>query len=398
MAPVHNSMSIELLEENAYTYYKDVLSFDDLDIQWTKYLKLFHLNIRSLNKNHDALSTLLSSLCIDFDIIVLSEIWVYNLELYHNLIPSYSFHFSIDPTNQASGIGIYVANKLSYSCSTQVALPGCEYLQVTINLHCNTTIRSYILHCIYRHPGPIQVDFLNDLEGILQNNRGIRDQIVGGDLNINILDKTQHATNAYLNILSDHSFLPLILSPTRVSSKSSTLIDHIMYSGYNGTSRSYSGNILIDISDHFPNYAFLPLPGRPTKRNAKDRPMKRFFSNQSVSYFTNEVANIQLHPDSSVNDTFNQFHAHFQKCFDKCFPLRRVSIKRHKMKAWMNAKILKNTRKKNMLYKKWLVSSDQTDKDIYLQFKKKTEKEIYIAKREYFQNAMQAQQKPKTVS
>ena len=41
-----------------------------------------HLNIRSLNANVDNLKQLLNLLCVSIDIIVLTEIWSYNVEYF----------------------------------------------------------------------------------------------------------------------------------------------------------------------------------------------------------------------------------------------------------------------------------------------------------------------------
>jgi len=48
-------------------------------------LGVFHINIRSLIKNHNGLFLFLHYLKLDFDVIVLSEIWNYNLEFCHNV-------------------------------------------------------------------------------------------------------------------------------------------------------------------------------------------------------------------------------------------------------------------------------------------------------------------------
>src|SRR5215470_8729854 len=45
-------------------------------------LSIFHLNIRSLNKNIRSLQLLLSTLDVSFDVIVLSEIWTINIDFY----------------------------------------------------------------------------------------------------------------------------------------------------------------------------------------------------------------------------------------------------------------------------------------------------------------------------
>lgn len=54
-------------------------------------LTVFHMNIRSLNKNRSKLYNLLHSLDLTFDVIVLSEIWNCNLDLCNNLFEGYTF-------------------------------------------------------------------------------------------------------------------------------------------------------------------------------------------------------------------------------------------------------------------------------------------------------------------
>ena len=54
-------------------------------------LSLFHLNIRSLNANKDKLVQLLASVNNPFDVIVLTEICVYNIDFYSNLFPDFNF-------------------------------------------------------------------------------------------------------------------------------------------------------------------------------------------------------------------------------------------------------------------------------------------------------------------
>jgi len=46
---------------------------------------LFHINIHSLNKNNDELCQFLHTVNHDFDVLVLSEIWSYNVIIVKNL-------------------------------------------------------------------------------------------------------------------------------------------------------------------------------------------------------------------------------------------------------------------------------------------------------------------------
>ena len=72
-----------------------------------------------------------------------------------------------------------------------------------------------------------------------------------GDYNINLLNYNTHpATANFLDELSANNFLPYIIHPTRHTVSSSTIIDNI-FSNVVDT-RTESGNILTQITNHFP--------------------------------------------------------------------------------------------------------------------------------------------------
>ena len=77
-----------------------------------------------------------------------------------------------------------------------------------------------------------------------------------GDFNINLLNyDTHNATNEFLNSMYTNSFLPFILQPIHVTEVSATLIDNIYANCINHS--SISGNIVTNISDHFPHSLLL---------------------------------------------------------------------------------------------------------------------------------------------
>ena len=55
---------------------------------------VFHVNIRSLNKNGNTLYNFLLTLDLSFDV-VLTEIWNINLDLCKNLFEGYTFYFDV---------------------------------------------------------------------------------------------------------------------------------------------------------------------------------------------------------------------------------------------------------------------------------------------------------------
>ena len=77
---------------------------------------------------------------------------------------------------------------------------------------------------------------------------------LAGDYNINLLHSdTNEQTSTFLNNLSSNLFIPHIILPTRITSKSKTLIDNIFSNSTNFTS-FVSGNLTSTISDHLPQF------------------------------------------------------------------------------------------------------------------------------------------------
>ena len=74
-----------------------------------------------------------------------------------------------------------------------------------------------------------------------------------GDLNLDLLKSDAHLpAGEFLNQLSTYAFQPHILQPTRITSHSATLIDHIYFNSLEYT--TCSGNIVYPLTDHLPNF------------------------------------------------------------------------------------------------------------------------------------------------
>jgi len=77
-----------------------------------------------------------------------------------------------------------------------------------------------------------------------------------GDVRIYLLNYENYThTSDFLNTFFTNHLQPLVLQPTRVTDSTSTLIDNIFSNDV--TSKVTSGNILIQISDHFPQFSIL---------------------------------------------------------------------------------------------------------------------------------------------
>ena len=109
-------------------------------------------------------------------------------------------------------------------------------------------------------------NYLNQILEILS--REHKQVFLLGNFNINLLSYNDHQpTNDFLDSLASNSFIPYILHPTRITSHSKTLIDNI-FSNYI-SHEIISGNITATISDHLPQFSFVPniLSNPPTQKS-----------------------------------------------------------------------------------------------------------------------------------
>ena len=115
------------------------------------YLKVFHTNIRSLNKNGLNLLVYLSSLNVEFDIIVLSEIWKSHMN-FEQYIKGYNFIQCEPVSSNIGGVGIFIKEELQYKDRNDLKLQteGNVIEDVWIEIIKND--KSVIVGGVYRHP------------------------------------------------------------------------------------------------------------------------------------------------------------------------------------------------------------------------------------------------------
>ena len=196
-------------------------------------LKIFHLNIRSLNKHIFELKAYLTCLKSEFDIILLTEIAKTNTSFIQKVFPDYDIY--LDPaTTKNGGAGILVRNnkfdsieelsdecQLKNICGCSVCLIESKFIKISVNKS------SIIIGCIYRHPNGNVTHFNDSLLNVINNINKKDTFIVGGDINIDLLKLHSKTTENYFDNLIENNFIPYISVPTRITNRTVTLIDHI---------------------------------------------------------------------------------------------------------------------------------------------------------------------------
>ena len=162
-----------------------------------------------------------------------------------------------------------------------------------------------------------------------------------GDFNINLLNHESHGeTNDFINTMISHYLLPRILHPTRVTDHSATVIDNIFSN--NTSYETTSGNIITQISDHFPQFLILNKVTIDyktcsfAKRDFSNFSEQRFvegFATQNMDFFNNTKI--------SLNSKFDLFYDTVSSYVDNHVPVKKINKKDLKLhsKPWVNPKI-----------------------------------------------------------
>ena len=335
-------------------------------------LSVFHLNIRSLNHNHQKLILYLESLNVSFDVIVLSEIWSYNVPYYANIMNGYTFIYELPTCGNVGGIAMYVRSDLDFTMLNKYNVPQLSKNNVeNIWIKIRKEHKTYIVGGIYRHPNGDIKEFSDVLEKTLERiTKEKKTAVVSGDFNINLLNHNKNGDiQSYMNAVLTTDFLPAILMPTRITGYSATLIDHI-YVHQPGTGNSHrimAGNFYADITDHLPNFLLLSSDEEANSRY-NDRKMIRLMTQKHMEEFRNKIQEVKWENVTNKTDAelaYNNFVATILLQFEKCFPMVRCSRKRTKDKPWITSGIKISSNRKNRLYKQWITKKRLKDKQKY---------------------------------
>ena len=194
---------------------------------------------------------------------------------------------------------------------------------------------------------------LFDLMEII-NQKQIKCKLLG-DFNINLLNYGHHEkTKTYVDSIFSLGFLPQITKPTRVTTSTATLLDHI----YSNTTppESINGIIINDVADHFGIFYIEKHKYKHSNVNIKQ---KRFFSENNVLKFNQLLLQTDF---STVQDytcpdhAYNIFIEKYISAFNLAFPVKDIKMNRKyiKRESWMSDGLLVSPRNKTRLLKKKL--------------------------------------------
>lgn len=368
-----------------YKYY----SVDDLnnlhsEINSKLFLSIFHTNIRSLNSNNEKLIDFIKACSCNFDIIIISEIWSTNIAFYKRLLDNYTFYYTPPASNnKAGGVAVYIKSCISAVLRTECYSMSNYFetlcLDVTIN---NST---YFLLCIYRHPNTPVEPFIDYISQTLSKIPPTRKSFIIGDINLDLARYDSDLyTKLYVDELCSKSYLPLVFLPTRITTTTATIIDHV-FTNYNPVKEIKTGIVATDISDHLSNFIFLTKESFTPTPN--DRPFIRIYSQKNINNFISKLTQTQwldVLNENCPNAAYNKFYNLFTDAFSSSFPLVKASIKWCKNKRWVSGALRKSIHTKSLLYKKWIQNKNTENETTYKNYQKILKQLLEKAKNTYF--------------
>ena len=284
-------------------------------------LNILHLNIRSLQKNLDNLTSFLKCLSNQPHIIALSETWLKDSthHLYH--LKGYTTYHTYRLNREHGGVSLLISSDIKSELIQQYTFVNDTIEMCTVQLKHRT---NFIFSIIYR-PRSKHVaveEFTHTLHNILDQNLFSRNNtVLLGDFNINLLEHTSHQpTNYFLNTMQSLNYFPHISRPTRFPDNPNlgqpSLLDHIWT---NFTPLSTSGIIHHPISDHLPTFLNITLM---SDLSTKHKLTYRIFERANHNSFTSSHATINWNEILTSNDTnenFEKFSNTLYHLYSKCF-------------------------------------------------------------------------------
>ena len=362
------------LSETSECNYYDIDTMNTMCASVTSSTSVFHINLQSSFKSYGLLKAYLSTMNMKFDIYAISEAKNTKIDLCKNLLENYIFEYRIPSSNPKGGVAIYYTKEISENIKERNDLvlnqnnaSGLEDMW----LEFEKQNKKFVIAIIYRHPRDSLEPYYEKLQANFETiSKEGKSLILCGDLNIDLLKQNNPHVRGYTELLFGSNVIPVITLPTRLTSHSATLIDHINVQRPLGALKDSitSGNIFLDISDHLPSFIII----NHADKMKEDRPRVRIYSTKNINLFNTELQKInwqELENFQNPNDCYNKFISVFLKLFNKYFPLVRLSRSRVKDKKWITKGLKISIKHKARLFKKCITKPNFTNKFVYKRYK-----------------------------
>ena len=344
------------------------MSINDSNSNQLASLCIAHINIYHLfNKLHDV-SVLLNGNS-PIDILGISE----TRQLPHcPSLPNYTFFNRDSNYIGHTGMGIFIRNNIIGHIKRRHDLESPEVESMWLELKQKS--RATLIGFVYRNPASTYNwydDFISMMDKINKKDPNV---LILGDFNIDLL-MPQISWECTTSLFGLHQ---LIDEPTRITSSSATLIDHIYTNNLNMISDVHTSDI--HISDHKPIFCkwSFKMPTKSSKGHTtiQFRSMKHF----NKDFFLNDLSNISFSNVLriySADEALTLWYDKFCPVLNKHAPLRQKRVKHPTLPRWLTQDIMHAMKIRNNLKK-------QNKFNEYKKQRNKVKSMVRAAKKVYF--------------
>ena len=261
-----------------------------------------------------------------------------------------------------------------------------EILEHTVS-EIKTDKKNILLVSGYRPPNTNVRKFLKEYKELIQqlNKQKSHEIILGIDHNLDLLKSHRHQqTHEFIELNLKKNLLPTISKPTRVTTKSATLIDNIFVSSKLQHNLE-SLIILDDLSDHMPCMVTLFNQRKCKKegRIVKSRPL----TDKNIQKINSDLLRNweQELEGKNVEESFNIFHDILIQTIDKYAPEteKRISAKKLIKDPWITKGLITSMNRQRKLYQNMLMEKTDQSKQKYTTYRNKLKCLIRASKRKY---------------
>ena len=164
-------------------------------------------------------------------------------------------------------------------------------------------LQNLVITCCYRPPGRAIKGLNSYLENVFKKaNTESKLYFIVVNFNVNCLDYNENLEiRTFCSSNFVHGCIPLITRPTRVTSKTFSLIDNILtHFVFDTLLKLKKGVIKSDVSDHFPVFVSLDSLSKIHKENLEIITHKRVIHGTILTGFKTDLCNINW---NSINDS-----------------------------------------------------------------------------------------------
>ncbi|MCG7869794.1 MAG: hypothetical protein JAY74_25915 [Candidatus Thiodiazotropha taylori] len=280
-------------------------------------------------------------------------------------------------TNGGGGLMVYVKNGINVKRREDLETNeiSCIWMEIM-----QEKSKLFLIGNLYRPPNS-KIEFNDRFEEFMDKvSNEEKEIILMGDFNKNLLTNT--CDREWLNFTLSLGLNQMVSQPTRVTSSTCTLIDHI-YTNREEHISSVSVSKLT-LSDHYAVFGNRKL-NNPTHKNSHHTISYRSFKHFDVNAFRNELIQVPwetVEYFDDVNEMIQVWNSLFLEVLNKHAPVVQHRVKRLRQPDWISPEILDNIKERN----KHKING-KTDEYIYFRNKvsemiKSAKKEMYKAKLE----------------